>query len=254
MHKLSAQQIENMPYVEFMALLNEVNRPPGGQISVRQSIQNSFINHKSKVLDIGCNTGYCTFEIAHLAKADVTGIDISPNMVEAAKLYQSKDPLGHLVNFLVADGMEIPFKDESFDVAFSGGSTAFIKNKKKAISEYARVVKPWGFVIDINLNNLLEISIEPWGLEYWMNLYKICGLEKYYTFTDKVKLVSKNDVKLYCRTIAQEKKYSSEIESAIYRRLNKTMTLFNKNHKYLSYGVIISRKRPIKEQISLFDQ
>lgn len=268
MNKLTIQDIKTIPYVQFMALLDEINRPPGGKISVRRAIQNSFINHKSKVLDIGCNTGYCAFEISHLTKAKVTGIDISPDMTKAAKRYQSNDPLGYLVNFLVADGMKIPFKDESFDVAFSGGSTAFIEDKQKAMREYTRVVKHWGFVIDINffyhkkppmsllnkLNNLLGITIEPWNLHYWTSLYKTCGLEQYYFFTDKVKLVSERDVKLYCRAMAQEKKYSPRVELAIYKRLNDTMTLFNENHKYLSYGVFVNRKRPVKEQISLFDQ
>jgi len=268
MKKLNTEKIENLPYVQFMALLDEVNRPPGGKMSVRRSVQNSFISHASKVLDIGCNTGFCTFEIAHLTKARVTGIDINTDMIAASKRYQSKDPLGHLVDFLVADGMKMPFKNGSFDVAFSGGSTAFIDDKQKAICEYARVVKPWGFVVDINffyhkkppaallkeMNALLGIDIQPWGLKYWTNLYTACGLEQYYLFTEKVKLVSKKQVKIYCHAISQDKKYPSDIESAIYKRLACTMTLFNKNHSYLSYGIFISRKRPDKEQVSLFDQ
>lgn len=268
MNKFTPKDIENMPYVQFMALLDEVNRPPGGKISIRQAIQNGFINHKSNVLDVGCNTGYCTFEIAHLAKCKVTGIDISVDMIKVAKRYQSNNPLGHLVNFLVADGMKIPFKDKSFDIVFSGGSTAFIENKQKAVHEYSRVVKSWGFVIDINffyhrkppvsllnkLNSLLGIIIKPWGLDYWINLYKTCGLEQYYAFTDKVKIVKQKNIERYCRTMAQQKKFPSKTESAVYKKLNNAMKLFNENHKYLSYGVFVNRKRPVEEQISLFNQ
>ena len=267
MNKLTVEKIEEIPYVQFMALLDEVNRPPGGKMSVKLSVQNSFINDKSKVLDIGCNTGFCTFEISHLTKAKVTGIDISAEMIEASKRYQSKDPLGNLVNFMVADGMKIPFEKETFNVAFSGGSTAFIDDKQKAINEYTRVVKQWGFVIDINffyrktppasllneLNSLMGINIQPWDLNYWLDLYKNCGLEQYYLFTEKVKLVSKEQVKLYCKTLAKDKSYPSDVESAIYKRLTRIMTLFNKNHSYLSYGIFINRKRPDTEQISLFD-
>lgn len=267
MNKLTPVQIRNMPYVQFMALLDEVNRPPGGMVSLRQSVQNAFIDHTSKVLDIGCNTGYCTFEIAHLAKAKVTGIDISKDMVGAAKRFQASDPSGHLVKFLVADGMKIPFKDETFDVAFSGGSTAFIQNKQQAIREYTRVVKSWGFVVDINffyhklppasllneLNELLGIHIEPWNFQYWTDLYKNCELEQHYIFTDKVKLVSQKKIDSYCHAMAKKGKYSAAQELAIYDKLNDAMSLFNKNHKHLSYGVFINRKRPYEEQVTLFD-
>ncbi|MEN9922216.1 MAG: hypothetical protein RL097_493 [Candidatus Parcubacteria bacterium] len=267
MTQLTKKMIEGMPYVQFMALLDEVNRPPGGKASVRRAVQNSFITKDSKVLDIGCNTGYCSFEIAHLTKAHVTGIDISKEMVAAAKKYKAKDPLGNLVDFQVADGMKIPFKDAAFDVAFSGGSTAFIEDKVQAIREYARVVKPWGFVVDVNfyyhkgppasllkrLNDLLGIDIKPWKLSYWKEIYENAGLESYYLFTEKVKLVTTKEVRNYCRVLSQEKQYSPEVEQAIFKRLNKTMSLFNENHAYLSYGVFVYRKRPDKEQISLFD-
>ncbi len=267
-NKLTAKDIERMPYVQFMALLSEVNRPPGGKMSIRQAIQNGFINHRSKVLDVGCNTGYCSFEIAHLAKCKVTGIDISADMIRVAKQYQSTDPLGHLVNFLVVDGMKMPFKDEFFDVVFSGGSTAFIDNKQKAVKEYTRVAKPWGFVIDINffyhrkppmslinkLNNLLGIAIKSWGLDYWICLYKICGLEQYYIFTDKVRTIIQKDIKQYCSIMAGQEKFAPKTKSAVYQRLMDSMKLFNENHEYLSYGVFVNRKRPIEEQITLFDQ
>jgi len=268
MDKFTQKDIKNMPYVRFMALLDEVNRPPGGKMSVRQAVQNGFINHKSKVLDVGCNTGYCTFEIAHLTKCKVTGIDISADMIKVAKKYKSNDSLGHLVNFLVADGMKMPFKDKSFDVVFSGGSTAFIENKQRAVYEYTRVVKPWGFVIDINffynrkppasllnkLNSLLGITIKPWSLDYWIDLYKTCGLEQYYVFTDKVKIVEQKDIEQYCRAMAQQKKFPSKTEFAVYKKLSNAMKLFNENHRYLSYGVFVHRKRQVEEQISLFDQ
>lgn len=268
MSTLTKKQVQEMPYVSFMALLDEVNRPPGGKDSVRKAVQNSFITKDSKVLDIGCNTGFCTFEIAHLTKSKVTGIDISPDMIAAAKRYKAKDPLGALTAFKVADGMSIPFKEATFDIAFSGGSTAFIDDKKKAIEEYARVVKPWGFVVDINffyhkkpptsllkrLNDLLGIDIKPWNLAYWTDTYESTGLEPYYRYTEKVKLVTKKDVREYCRELSQEKEYSKEVEKAIFERLNKTMSLFNENHQYLSCGVFIYRKRPYKEQISLFDR
>jgi len=150
MTKITPQKIKEISYVDLMAFLGEVNRPPGGKNSVRILVQNCFITKDSKVLDVGCNTGYVSFEIAHLAKCSVVGVDINGNMIKAAKKIKKKDPLGHLIKFRVADAMNLPFRKEVFDVVVSGGSTAFIEDKIRVIQEYKRVLKQWGFIADIN--------------------------------------------------------------------------------------------------------
>lgn len=266
MKKITPEDIKTMPYVQLMAFLEEVNRPPGGKDSIRQIVQNCFITKESKVLDVGCNTGYCAFEMAHLIKCRVIGIDISKDMIKTANKMKGEDPLGSLIKFRAADAMNLPFPDECFDVVVCGGSTAFIEDKKKAVSEYKRVTKPWGFVADINffykskprptligkLNSLMDITIQPWDITYWLNLYKQCGLEEYFIYTDDVKEVSDKEVRNYCALRAKQKRLAKESEKALKSRLIEIMSLFNENHRYLAYGVFILRKRASEEQISLF--
>lgn len=266
MRKITVQKIKRMSYIELMAFLEEVNRPPGGKNSIRQVVQNCFITKDSKVLDVGSNTGYCSFETAHLTKCRVIGVDINPDMIKTAKKLQKADPLGYLMKFMVADATRLPFKNETFDLVISGGSTAFIDNKEKAIQEYKRVLIPWGFIADINffykikppiklikkLNKLMDINIESWDINYWLNLYKRCGLEEYFIYTNNVKQTSRDEIKNYCFEIVRQKKIDKEIQLKLVKRLINIVTLFNENHKYLAYGVFILRKRPIKEQISLF--
>jgi len=266
-NKIIAKKIKKMSYVELMAFLGEINRPPGGKDSIRQLVQNCFIIKKSSVLDVGCNTGYCTFEVAHLAKCRAVGVDISPVMIERAKEFQKSDPLGKLVEFKVADGMKLPFVDSTFDVVFSGGSTAFMDDKERAISEYKRVLKPWGFVTDINffykkqapkglinkLNNLMKINIQQWNENYWLDIYEKCSLEKYFVYKNSVKTATAEEVKKYCSIMTDNLTIPEQARSALLKKLMLIMTLFNENNKYLNYGVFIYRKRPIEEQISLFD-
>lgn len=267
MKKITVKEIKKMNYVDLMAFLDEINRPPGGKNSVRALVQNCFINKNSKVLDVGCNTGYVSFEITHLSKCSVTGIDINENMIKTAEKIRKRDPLGHLVRFKVADALSLPFLKETFDIVVSGGSTAFINDKLKALQEYKRVLKQWGFVADINffykkkppvsllkkLNSILEIKIEPWDMKYWTNLYKKVGLEKYFIQVNQVQSVSRQAVEDYCFAMAKEKQLSRSAELELKNRLLKIMSVFNENHKYLKYGVFIFRKRPEKEQNSLFD-
>ena len=266
METITKEKIKKMSYVDLMAFLEEVNRPPGGKNSIRLVVQNCFITKDSKVLDIGCNTGYVSFEIAHLARCSVVGIDINKNMIEVAKKNRKKDPLGHLIKFKVADAMSLPFPDEVFDVVVSGGSTAFVKDKLKALNEYKRVLKQWGFIADINffyrikpppsllkrLNSILQIEIQPWDMNYWLNLYEQCDLEKYFIHTDHVKPVSRREIENYCSVMVSKKNLSKDIEFELRKKLVEIMNVFNENHKYLNYGIFIFRKRPDKEQISLF--
>lgn len=266
MTNITSQKIKEMGYLDLMAFLEEINRPPGGKDSVRILTQNCFITKDAKVLDVGCNTGYVSFEIAHLAQCLVVGVDISKKMISAAEKIKKRDPLGRLIKFKIADATNLPFKNEMFDIVVSGGSTAFIDDKIKAVQEYKRVLKQWGFIADINffyrvkppaplikqLNSILEIEIKPWDLNYWINLYEQRGLEKYFIYTNKIRPVSRQAVENYCSIMAKEKGLSKNIEIELKKRLVEIMKVFNENHKYLAYGIFIFRKRPDKEQTSLF--
>jgi len=266
MGRLTEQEVRMMSYVELLAAIKEVNRPPGGKESVRLIVQNCFLTERSRVLDVGCNTGYVSFEIAHLAKCWVTGVDISPTMIATAKGFARKDLCAKKINFKVADGMKLPFRKNTFDAVVSGGSTAFIPDKEKALSEYARVTKPWGFIGDINffyrkappkrllnrMNDAMGINIQPWDENYWLKMYRITGLEFYFFHKGEVTVPSGKEIRQYCDLMAGQIMATSRGRDLIKKRLSFLMSLFAENHKYLSYGVFVFRKRPQPEQVSLF--
>lgn len=261
-NKLTVNDINNLSYVDFMAKLDENNKPPGGNDSIRLLVQNTYLNSESKVLDVGCNTGFCTFEIGHLAKCFVTGLDINNNMIDTADSFLNKyhSDLLNKVNFILGDGQELPFDDNIFDLVMSGGSTAFINNIPQVIKEYARVTKPWGFIGDVNffyhtlppkklisdLNNMMNINIQPWDETYWLKQYRKADLEMYYYTIGKINPVSDEQVIEYCRKLIDKKDWSFEVRKVALDRLVRIMNLFNENHRYLSYGVFITRKQMVK--------
>lgn len=269
--KLNVKIIQKMNYVDFLALLNETNRPAGGKDSVRRLALNSFVNFKSNVLHSGCNTGYCSFEICHLVKCRVTAIDINKNMIDTAQRRLEKEPKFYRekISFLVGNAHHLAFKDNQFDLVFSGGSTAFMKNPRLVVQEYKRVCKPYGFIGDMclfyktkppralleKINELIGISIKPWGKDYWVGLYQNEDLELYYEYTnDMPYMPTERKVKEYCKIMVNDSlgKYSDSVKNAAQEKLFNYMNLFNENHKYLSYCVLLFRKDFIKEQISLF--
>ena len=270
---MTIDQIENMWYVDFMAFLNETNRCPWAKDSIRQLIQNTYLNAGSNVLDVWCNTGYVSFEIARTIKCNVTWVDINKNMISQSNdnLILNSNKIQKLLNFQVSDAENLPFKDKTFDLVTSWWSTVFIPNKKKALIEYKRVCKDWWFIGDINffytneipketinkINNLLGIEIEAWKMDYFWNLYDSVGLEKYYIYTNDVYRPSEKELKEYCRILIKESILSKEtdaVQNASYDKLYWYMNLFVENNIYLSYGVFIYRNRPskFKEQIALF--
>ena len=269
MKKVNPQQIKDMDYVSFMGFLDETNRPPGGKDSMRFMAQNAFLNEKSRVLHSGCNTGYCSFELTHLTKCKVTAIDLNDFMIASARKRLAEEPLPYrkLITFEKGDARKLQFKDNSFDLVMSGGSTAFMDERDKVVQEYARVCKPYGFVGDVvlyyhknpplkvisQINKALHISIQKWSLEDWISLYKKAGLETYYIHDAKMPFYpSTADVRAYCEKMVQRLSLDKVSHAVAVKKLYFYMSMFNENHRYLSYAVLLFRKSPTEEQVTLF--
>lgn len=96
-----------------------------------------------RVLDYGCGNGVFSQVLASRG-ARVHGIDISPKLIEQARVYASKmGTNGASPQFVVGDAHRTPFDDKSFDFVFGNGALHHL-NLDKAYAEIARVLKPGG--------------------------------------------------------------------------------------------------------------
>lgn len=99
------------------------------------------------VLDIGCGTGELAKKLTERFKnADIHGVDISDTMIKKANAKKMKKD----VKFKVGDVERLPYKDNFFDVITCSHSFHHYPNKKKAISEMHRVLKPNGHLMVID--------------------------------------------------------------------------------------------------------
>ena len=73
----------------------------------------------AKVLDVGCGVGGSSRHIARRYGSEVTGITLSFLQCEHANLRSVKDGLSDQTHFLVADALNLPFEDNSFDLVWS---------------------------------------------------------------------------------------------------------------------------------------
>ncbi|MDR9403387.1 MAG: methyltransferase domain-containing protein [Halothece sp. Uz-M2-17] len=96
------------------------------------------------ILDVGCGIGGSTLYLAQKFKATAQGITLSPEQVKRAKERTTEAHLDDQVQFQVANALDLPFADDSFDLVWSLESGEHFPDKAKFIQEAYRVLKPRG--------------------------------------------------------------------------------------------------------------
>jgi SAM-dependent methyltransferase len=97
------------------------------------------------VLDFGCGNGENGIFAAQQG-ADVIGIDISPEGVDNANLNAEQMGVASNCKFVVMDGENMHFRDNTFDLAVEYGVLHHV-DLDRAMSELSRVLKPNGKMI-----------------------------------------------------------------------------------------------------------
>jgi ubiquinone/menaquinone biosynthesis C-methylase UbiE len=105
-----------------------------------------------KILDACCGTGRYSIKLAKKG-AIVTGIDFSKNMLNIAKNKAKKQDLD--INFKIGNVLNLPFKNNSFDIVICALALSHVKNLKKALFELNRVLKKNGILIISDLHHSL---------------------------------------------------------------------------------------------------
>jgi len=72
-----------------------------------------YLPFEKKILDLGCGAGRTTFGLYELGYQDLTGLDISPDMINEAKKHRLNQKAN--IPFIVGDAGNLPFNDQSFD-------------------------------------------------------------------------------------------------------------------------------------------
>jgi ubiquinone/menaquinone biosynthesis C-methylase UbiE len=102
------------------------------------------------VLDVATGPGYFCIALAKLSGFEVTGTDLSADLISIARDNASRDAAE--VTFVEADVSAMPFADDSFDTVFCSWAMKNFQDPARALGEMHRVLKPGGklFVVDVN--------------------------------------------------------------------------------------------------------
>jgi tocopherol O-methyltransferase len=96
------------------------------------------------ILDVGCGIGGSSLYLANQFNARVDGITLSPVQAARAAQRASEAGLATQVQFQVADALDMPFADETFDFVWSMESGEHMPDKEKFLQECYRVLKVGG--------------------------------------------------------------------------------------------------------------
>jgi ubiquinone/menaquinone biosynthesis C-methylase UbiE len=108
-------------------------------------IEFSGVGPEDQVLDVACGPGLVACAFARHAK-EVTGMDITPAMIEQAKKRQSELYLDN-VSWAVGDAVPLPYPDNSFSLVITRYSFHHLLAPERALSEMIRVCRPGGRVM-----------------------------------------------------------------------------------------------------------
>ena len=108
---------------------------------------NNLESSPQNIIDVGCGIGGSTLYLAQKFKATATGITLSPVQASRAKQRTEAAGLGKIVQFQVADALNMPFEDDTFDLVWSLESGEHMPDKTKFLQECYRVLKPGGTLV-----------------------------------------------------------------------------------------------------------
>ena len=119
----------------------------GTDILWRRKVGRLVAEHKpGRILDVATGTGDLALELQRSCPdAEVTGADFCEEMLELARDRGLKKSL-------VADGLELPFADNSFDAVTVAFGLRNMSDWKKGLQEMSRVVRPCGLVLVLDFS------------------------------------------------------------------------------------------------------
>lgn len=141
---------------------------------------------QSAVLDCATGTGDIAFLFEERLRAmsrrelssdkgdwRVVGLDFSERMIEVARQRALKR--GSKVEFQVADTLQLPFSDETFDVVSVSYGLRNMQDPKLALKEMTRVLKKEGFLVILETGDFEDSLFSPFLSLYTKYFVPLAG-------------------------------------------------------------------------------
>ncbi|ATF13012.1 demethylmenaquinone methyltransferase [Brevibacillus sp. HB1.2] len=123
-------------------------------------------------LDVACGTADWTIALAKAVgkEGSVVGLDFSQNMLDVGAYKVANAGVGNNVKLVNADAMNLPYEDHTFDFVTIGFALRNVPDVQQVLNEMARVVKPGGKVVSLEVSKPPFI---PYRKLFYLYFYKI---------------------------------------------------------------------------------
>lgn len=105
------------------------------------------VTEAKSVVDVGCGIGGSSRHIARKFGCKAQGITLSPYQAARGNELAKEQGLADQASFQVADALDQPFEDNSFDLVWSLESGEHMPDKEKFVNELFRVATPGGRIL-----------------------------------------------------------------------------------------------------------
>lgn len=178
----------------FLATLGKRRLRPGGVEATEWLFEQASIAAGKDILEVACNQGTSSIECVKRYGVHLTACDLDDDALTIARQNAEDHQISDKISFLKADARNLPFEDNQFDIVLNEAMLTMLSpdDKKKALAEYYRVLKPGGKLLthDVvlltdnpakqkevraSLSRAIYVDVHPYTEEGWINTFASLG-------------------------------------------------------------------------------
>ena len=127
------------------------------------------------ILDIATGTGDLAILMARTSASKITGLDLSPGMLEVGKKKVAEKQLQSRIELVLGDSEQLPFADNSYDAITVAFGIRNFETLETGLSEILRVLKPGGIFVILETSNPVKTPYKQGYQFYTRYLLPLIG-------------------------------------------------------------------------------